>query len=119
MSPTVDSNNPNVTVTQVVQKVSVSPVPVQITEVTTPISVDIASPGPEGPPGPAGPAGGATFEEFFNSPSNSWVVNHNLQRYPVPVVFVSGVAVTADVSYGSENQLTVTFLSPQTGKVEI
>lgn len=84
--------------------------------------VVVAAAGPQGIPGPPGPAGGSTFEHIQSVSAMSWVVTHNLGRYPEPVVFVDGDFVNpvlTDYTYNSINQMTFTFLAPHTGKVEL
>lgn len=49
--------------------------------------------------------------------SASWVVNHNLNKFPsVTVVDSAGTAVVGQVDYGSENQVTLTFKASFSGK---
>lgn len=79
---------------------------------------DVSSPGPQGAVGPQGPPS-QPAEFIFSSPSMSWVVTHNQGRYPVPVILVGGLPVDADVVYNDTNSFTVTFMAPQSGKVEI
>lgn len=48
--------------------------------------------------------------------SNSWVVNHGLNKYcSVNVVNSSNIEIYADIEYTSLNTVTITFSSPQTG----
>ena len=68
--------------------------------------------------GPQGPAG--VVEEYSNTyaSASSWVVNHNLGKYPVVTVLSPGnVEVEAEVVHSSVNQLTVYFAAPYAGKV--
>ena len=76
--------------------------------------------GPEGPPGPQGPpgtSGGALYEQNF---TNAGVVSvpHGLGYTPsIRVVLQSGELVEADVFHDDDDNATVSFSSPQTGKV--
>ena len=64
-------------------------------------------------------SGFSKHKEFdFPTPATSWVVEHNLGYRPaVTLVDADDNLILSDVHYDSENQLTVSFLSPQTGKV--
>ena len=54
----------------------------------------------------------------FDTPATSWVVEHNLGYRPaVTLVDDNDNLVLSDVHYDNENKLTVSFMSPQTGKV--
>ena len=75
--------------------------------------------GPSGPPGPPGPQGPphATYVFTQSSPSASWVVVHNLGRYPaVQVVDSGGSMIVPDVHFDTANQITLMFGSPTSGK---
>lgn len=84
-----------------------------------------ADPPPEvaavfGPTGPMGPKGdpGDGFDFVQASPSDEWVVNHNLGFRPsVTVLSPGGVEVAASVIHQSINQLRVYFAAPQSGAV--
>lgn len=68
--------------------------------------------------GPRGPAGGEAFEHVQSSPSDEWVVNHNLGFRPsATVMSPGGVEVRAEVRHQSPNQLRVYFAQPQSGAV--
>lgn len=75
--------------------------------------------GPQGPPGPAGANGSGgdlnfTFTQAIAAAS--WVINHNLGKFPsVSVVDSGGSWVIGDVSYTNANSLTVTFGAAFTG----
>lgn len=88
-----------------------------------PIVVEVADVGAQGPPGPPGPVGppgpaGARFSLSFTA-ANPVVVNHGLGVYGHVTVIVGVEEIDADVVYNSLNSLTVTFASPQTGRVEV
>lgn len=54
------------------------------------------------------------------SSSASWVVNHNLNKYPsVTVVDSANSVVIGDIQYNSVNQLTITFVGAFSGKAYI
>lgn len=65
------------------------------------------------------PGGGADafYEHTQGSGSSTWTVTHNLAKYPsVTTVDNSGIQIFGTVTYNSNNQVTVTFSSSQTGK---
>lgn len=90
----------------------------RITLTTSPTNVVIQSPGPQGPPGADG-SPGARYEHIQSAPSSTWVINHNLGFYPISEILISNEPVDADIAHNSVNSLTVTFPSPQTGRVEL
>lgn len=76
--------------------------------------------GPVGLRGPRGPSGvGATptYEHEQAAPSDTWVVNHNLGRFPSSVLLLTsgGVEFEAEVVHVSENQFQVLLAFPITG----
>ena len=57
-------------------------------------------------------AGSATYAHNQNSVSNTWVIVHNLGKFPsVTVVDSGGTVVTGNVVYDSNNQITLTFFA--------
>lgn len=101
----------------IVSEISTS---VTVTEEIT--NVTLRTPGVQGPPGPPGPAGGDVYTYTQTVASMSWVIVHNLGRHPGVIIYeIDGVAgrYEADYSDNSINSLTVTFLSPHTGKAEL
>ncbi len=94
----------------------------QVTDVTvsdtaTTVQVGPIS-GPPGPPGPPGLPGGGMFTLVVSSPATSVIVDHNLNRYPEPVILtVPGDQVEADIFHNSLNQLVITFGTAFTGTV--
>lgn len=49
--------------------------------------------------------------------SNTWVINHNLEKFPsVTIVDSANTVVIGDINYNTENQLTVTFNGSFSGK---
>ena len=56
--------------------------------------------------------GDITYTHNQTSTSNTWVVTHNLNRFPsVTVVDSAGSIVVGTVLYNSNKQLTITFCS--------
>ena len=56
--------------------------------------------------------GDITYTHNQSSTSNTWVVNHNLHRFPsVTVVDSADTIVQGTVVYNSSKQLTITFFS--------
>ena len=57
-----------------------------------------------------------TFSQCFEIASASWVITHNLGRYPsVTVVDDNNKVVVGDVKYNSTNIITITFQTAFTG----
>lgn len=75
--------------------------------------------GPPGPKGDKGDAGDGTYTLFSqDAPASIWTITHTLGRYPdVTILDSTGRVVWADVEYPSVSQVTITFASPQIGKV--
>ena len=79
-----------------------------------PINVSIIGTGPKGEKGDSG-------DKFYVhdqiSPSDTWEIIHNLDKYPsVSVVDSAGSKVIGDVSYVSMNELIVHFSAGFSGK---
>jgi hypothetical protein len=56
--------------------------------------------------------GNITYTHTQGSVSNTWVIVHNLGRFPsVTVVDSGGTVVTGNVVYDSNNQITLTFFA--------
>ena len=56
--------------------------------------------------------GSITYIHVQSSSSDTWVVTHNLGRFPsVTVIDTGNTIVRGSVTYNSENQLTITFFS--------
>jgi len=56
--------------------------------------------------------GEITYVHIQSSTSNTWVINHNLHRFPsVTVVDTSDNIVQGKVIYNSDKQLTITFFN--------
>ena len=57
-----------------------------------------------------GLTGDKTFVYYQTSPTSSWEITHNMDKYPsVTVVDSAGSIVTGDVTYLTNNKLVVTF----------
>lgn len=66
-----------------------------------------------GPPGPTG----TTYTHDQLTPSATWVITHNMNKYPsVMIVDSGGTVIDPDIHYDSTIQMTVTFGSPTSGK---
>ena len=60
------------------------------------------------------------FEFYQSTPSDTWVVNHGLGRYPIVRVFIGNQEVQpASVTFTSINTVTLTISSPQVGQVKL
>jgi hypothetical protein len=58
-----------------------------------------------------------TYIHYQNSSSSVWVITHYLGRFPsVTVVDSAGSEVVGDVTYDSDNQVTVRFMAAFSGK---
>jgi len=58
-----------------------------------------------------------TFTHIQINNQSTWVVNHNLNKYPSVTIVDSGNnVVIADIAYSSKTQLTITFTSASSGK---
>jgi len=56
--------------------------------------------------------GNITYTHNQSSTSDTWVVNHNLHRFPSVTVIDSGnTIVQGSVTYNSNKKLTITFFS--------
>lgn len=70
--------------------------------------------GPVGPQGPAGADGADAFDLTYHHiqavPTATWVITHNMGKYPSILVIDSGGSeVVGSIIYNSINQLTLTF----------
>jgi hypothetical protein len=71
--------------------------------------------------GPPGRDGAQPYEHVQASASASWIVNHNLGRWPsaVTVVTTGGVEVTGDVTHVSTAQCVIAFAQPFAGRARV
>lgn len=73
--------------------------------------------GPQGPKGDPGASGTATYIHTQLTPSDQWIIFHNLSKYPsVMIVDSGGTVIDTDIHYDNAVQLTVFFGSPTSGK---
>lgn len=71
----------------------------------------------EGGGGDGGTAGTYTYVQ--TEAASTWIIDHNLNKYPSVVVLVGGEHVYTDVSYATLNTLTLMFPSPVTGTAHL
>lgn len=73
--------------------------------------------GPQGPAGPAGASGDKNYTHDQTNASATWIINHNLAKYPsVSVVDTGGNWVIGDISYTNLNQVIISFAAAFSGK---
>jgi hypothetical protein len=103
--------------TEIQQQISDEP------EITTSISAagPQGPPGPPGPPGPQGSAGVGAQPQVFvqTTPNTTWVITHNLGRYPLGLQVFDGNDVRRDLVEMDEvdvNTTLIRFLTPTSGK---
>jgi hypothetical protein len=60
------------------------------------------------------------FVYIQNSPSNTWNITHNLEKYPsVSILDTANNIVEGDINHINENQLILTFSAPFSGKASL
>lgn len=63
---------------------------------------------------------GESTEYTFSSPSDTWIINHNLGYVPViNITTIGGVEMDGDVHHVSTNQTIISFNAPVIGKVNV
>jgi hypothetical protein len=88
----------------------------------TAASIVLSASGPQGVQGPAGAAGanGDSHDTYVfnqNVPASFWDIVHNLTAYPsVSVIDSTGGLVIGEISYVSNNRLTITFSGSFSGQ---
>jgi hypothetical protein len=106
------------------------PINLQITEVVSGgVVIQQGQAGPAGPPGPQGvpgpegpqgPAGDLTpFVYVQTTPNTTWVVTHDLGRFPVGLEIYDGNGERRElpeIENPDENTTVVTFLTPTSGR---
>lgn len=107
---------PQVQITQsaqaTVEVASAADAVVEVTAPAAPLIVEINVPGPQGPPGDAG----STYVHTQETPSVTWIINHNLGIKPSVELLNSGSQeIEGDVVHTSSNQVIVSFTSPISG----
>lgn len=71
-------------------------------------------------PGPAGPAGETAFIHTQDTPSDLWIINHNLNRVVCALISdLVGNAIVAESNRYSTNQIRISFSVPTTGIAKI
>ena len=74
--------------------------------------------GPQGDPGPQGTAAGYNHDQA--SPSDEWIINHNLGYRPSVEVFsVGGLEILAEVQHPTVNQTRVLHVVPTAGSARL
>lgn len=65
---------------------------------------------------PSGPNG---YTHVQSSPAADWVIIHNLNDYPIPLIFLTGETspIYTDVEYPNANTMTLSFGEPVSGTV--
>jgi hypothetical protein len=72
----------------------------------------IGETGPSGPSGPQGPIGDLNYLHIQNAASNTWVINHNLGKYPsIEIMDSAGSVVYGEINNIDINTSIVTFAS--------
>jgi hypothetical protein len=90
--------------------------PLFVTVNPTVNQVTIAQSGLQGPPGPASTLDRFAYVHNQNTPSDTWLIDHNLGWNPnVTVIDSAGTTVEGDIEYLSENSLTLIFSSGFSG----
>lgn len=103
---TVQVASPAVTVSP--RTVQITPTPSPVFDVTwSPRTVEITNGGMQGPPGTDGDK---HYRHVQGSAAATWIVDHNLDKYPaVQVVDSGGTQVEGDVQHVSQQRAIVTF----------
>lgn len=81
---------------------------------------DKGDPGDKGDKGDTGDSGssGVTFHYAQLVPSDFWIVDHTMNKYPSVSVFASsGDEIEGDISYLSNTRITIAFSAPTGGDV--
>lgn len=89
----------------------VRPNVVTVTESVTKVAT-IAQQGPPGPPGVD-----KSYVHEQHTPDTTWVIHHNLSKFPsVTVVDSGGTNVVGNIVYDTVNTVTLTFSAAFSGK---
>ena len=60
---------------------------------------------------------GFEYEQDIPNPLSTWVIDHNLGRFPsVSAVDSAGSIINGAITYNSSNQITIVFTSATSGK---
>lgn len=77
-------------------------------------------PGPPGPQGEQGIPGDAGFDFTQSTPSDTWIITHNLGKYPVPAITDSADTILhPQIRYIDMNELEVVFAGATAGKAHL
>lgn len=98
--------------TSIVTVTPTDPLQIVVGNVLLPASVVIrqVEQGPKGDNGSGLATGDLNYTHDQGSASASWVINHALGKYPsVTVIDSSGALCEGGITYGSLNQVTLTF----------
>jgi len=100
--------------TEVIEVVTAS----EIVDVLQP-QLEIVEVVQKGDKGDKGEPGGTHYTHTQTSPSVTWTINHNLNKYPSIVLLTVGlVEFTADIVYSNKNQAIVTIAVATAGIAE-
>ena len=84
------------------------------------ITAEIIATGPRGEKGEKGDGGDLNYVHYQNIPSEKWLINHNLGKYPsVSIVNSAGSVVIGDVDILDENNVEVSFSGSFSGRAYI
>lgn len=60
------------------------------------------------------------YEHYQTNPSDTWVINHGLGRFPIVRVFIGNQEVQpATITFNTANTVTITFTTVQTGQAKL
>lgn len=84
------------------------------------ITAEIIATGPRGEKGEKGDGGDLNYVHYQSTPSEKWLINHNLGKYPsVSIVNSAGSVVVGDVVILDENNVEVSFSGSFSGRAYI
>jgi len=84
------------------------------------ITAEIIATGPRGEKGEKGDSGDLNYVHYQSTPSEKWLINHNLGKYPsVSIVNSAGSIVIGDVVILDENNVEVSFSGSFSGRAYI
>jgi hypothetical protein len=96
----------------------------RITPQETKLTIRQGLPGPPGPQGEQGEPGVDAqplgFDFLQSNPATTWIITHNLGKYPVPAVTDSADTILhPQIRYIDMNELEVTFVGATAGKAHL
>jgi len=82
------------------------------------VVIEDARVGPQGPAGPPGPKGDdSNYTHHQTTPSEVWVIEHGLDKFPaVDVVDSASNVVIGEIHYDNPTRVTITFQSAFAGR---